>query len=342
MPIAVPLTQWYDKNARDLPWRRTHDAYHIWVSEIMLQQTRVHAAIPYYLRFIAALPDIAALAHVDEEALFKLWEGLGYYSRARNLQRAAQLVLNKHNGCLPADLPSLLALPGIGPYTAGAIASIAYGVPTPAVDGNVLRVLARLCCCKLDPSKPATRDMAASALLAMLPPDHPGKFNQALMELGATVCLPNSAPLCCRCPLAGFCAAKQTGTTADFPIKPAKAKREIEKHTVFVLRRGGAIALRKRACSGLLAGLWELPNAAGWLDEADAFHLLRYEWDLQHAGEILRYEAKHIFTHKEWHMRVYNMQIVTPELPACWAWDKGERALPSAFRICLKSAASVD
>ncbi len=267
LPIAEPLLAWYKHNARELPWRENTDAYRVWVSEIMLQQTRVEAVKPYFLRFMKALPDIRALADVPEETLLKLWEGLGYYSRARNLQRAAKLVTERHDGVLPSDMRELRALPGIDPYTAGAIASIAYGMAEPAVDGNVLRVLARLSGSELDIALPAARIAAEKAVRDMIPADDPGAFNQALMELGACVCLPNTAPRCVECPLAALCRAHREGRETELPVRSKKAARRVEEHSVFVLREHTRVAVRKRGGSGLLAGLWELPNLPGHMEQ---------------------------------------------------------------------------
>lgn len=338
LPISEPLLEWYAQNSRELPWRENTNAYRVWVSEIMLQQTRVEAVKPYYLRFMAALPDIKALAEVQEETLLKLWEGLGYYSRARNLQRAAKLVMERHGGVLPSDMRQLRDLPGIGPYTAGAIASIAYGVAEPAVDGNVLRVLARLSGSELDIAQPATRVAAEKTVRDMIPADHPGAFNQALMELGACVCLPNAAPFCLQCPVAMLCRAHRDGRETELPVRSKKAARRVEEHTVFVLRQTTCVAVRKRHDSGLLAGLWELPNLPGHLEQGGLVRQLS-QWGITPIGAIERYTRKHIFTHVEWHMRVYALDVQADWLPEGWEWtdvNAGAHALPTAFRVCLR------
>ena len=225
-PIAPALLDWFHRCRRVLPFREDPTPYHVWVSEIMLQQTRVAAALPYYQRFIQQLPDIPALAACPEEKLHKLWEGLGYYSRVRNLHRAAQLVCQQYGGQLPADYDALLALPGIGEYTAGAIASIGFGLAVPAVDGNVLRVFARLYNDPRPVTSPAVKREITARVQAHQPADAPGDYNQALMELGALVCLPGGAPLCGSCPLAGLCRANAAHTAAALPCKvPAKARR---------------------------------------------------------------------------------------------------------------------
>lgn len=252
--IAEPLLEWYSKNARILPWRESPEPYRVWISEIMLQQTRVEAVKPYYERFLSDLPGIAALAEAPEEQLLKLWEGLGYYSRVRNLQKAAQKVMQEYGGALPASYEQLKSLPGIGEYTAGAIASIAFGIAVPVVDGNVLRVISRItgsfeqidtAACK----KRIWRDLEQS-----MPKTAPGDFNQALMELGATVCLPNGAPICARCPLAEACAALANGWTSKFPFVLPKKQKKVEHYTVLLLWQDGKIALQRRKQKGFWLG----------------------------------------------------------------------------------------
>ncbi len=220
--LPIPLLAWYRENARVLPWRSAPTAYHVWVSEIMLQQTRVAAVMDYYRRFLEVLPTVEELARCDEDRLMKLWQGLGYYSRARNLQRSARQIMDEHGGKFPADYAAIRALPGVGDYTAGAIASIAFCQPVPAVDGNVLRVVTRLTADSRDVTRPATKRDITAALEAVMPLQSPGDFNQALMELGATVCLPNGAPLCESCPARAFCAAHRDQRETDFPVKPPK------------------------------------------------------------------------------------------------------------------------
>ena len=236
-PIAAPLLQWFNANKRLLPFRQEPSAYHIWVSEIMLQQTRVAAAIPYYERFIAALPDPAALAACEPDALRKLWQGLGYYNRVNNMQKAARIVCEQYGGDLPADYDALRSLPGIGDYTAGAVASIAFGIPVPAVDGNVLRVFARLYNDDADVMAPATKKAFTVRVLDQMPKATPGPYNEALMELGALVCVPNGAPLCEQCPLARLCQARAAGTALSLPQKAAPKARKLEDLTVALVER---------------------------------------------------------------------------------------------------------
>jgi len=261
--LTIPLLEWYRDNARRLPWREDPTPYHVWVSEIMLQQTRVAAVLGYYARFLEELPDVAALAAVEEERLLKLWQGLGYYNRARNLQAAARQIMEKHGGVFPADYAAVRALKGVGDYTAGAICSIAFGLPVPAVDGNVLRVVARICGDDGDITTPAMKKRVSAALEEIIPLQAAGEFTQAMMELGATVCLPNGAPLCAQCPAREFCVARREERTAQLPVKAPKKARRTEERTVWLIFHRGKVALRRRPEKGLLAGLWEFPNEVG-------------------------------------------------------------------------------
>ena len=338
--ITGPLLRWYGKNARILPWRDTPTPYRVWISEIMLQQTRVTAVMPYYERFLCALPSPDALASVPDGELLKLWEGLGYYTRARNLKKAAQIIVKEFGGDLPASFGDLLSLPGIGSYTAGAIASIAFGVPVPAVDGNVLRVISRVLASRSDIADARTKKSMEAALAAIMPRDCAGDFNQALMELGATVCLPNGEPLCKNCPLLPLCRANAENLTGEIPVKAAKKKRRIEARTIFILLSGERVALRKRDKTGLLADLWEFPNVGGALSPVEAEEYLRQNglrtWKITPVAP-----AKHIFTHIEWHMTGYLAEAASPA--AGFIWCTGEdlaqsHALPSAFRVYTKIA----
>ena len=263
--IVQPLLEWYRDNRRQLPWRDQNNAYYTWVSEIMLQQTRVEAVKPYFKHFIGELPDIQALAACPEEKLMKLWEGLGYYNRVRNMQLAAQTVVSAYGGKLPASYKQLLELKGIGNYTAGAIASIAYQIPVPAVDGNVLRVLSRITENRQDIMKQSVRRQAEEKLQEVIPQECPGDFNQAMMELGAVVCVPNGPARCEDCPIAKFCLAYQHGTVEELPVKAPKKQRSLENRTVLVIQDGEKTVIQKRPKKGLLAGLYELPNLGGHL-----------------------------------------------------------------------------
>lgn len=306
--IAKPLLAWYDSGRRILPWREEPTPYHVWVSEIMLQQTRVEAVKPYYDRFMKALPDIECLAKAEEEELLKLWEGLGYYNRVRNLNKAARMVMEEYGGEMPSEYEELIGLPGIGSYTAGAISSIAYGKEIPAVDGNVLRVLARLREDKRDIMQQSVRRQIEQELKPVMPKGRAGDFNQALMELGAVVCVPNGAPHCSDCPWQRLCLAHQNGEELLYPVKTAKKPRTIEEKTVLVIRDADRTALRKREAVGLLAGMYELPCLDGKLSEKQVLQYLKQE-----GLSVLRIEklkaSKHIFTHKEWRMIGYAVRV---------------------------------
>lgn len=330
----MALTLWYKEHARKLPWRETGDPYCILVSEVMLQQTRVTAVLDYYARFLAALPDLASLARCGDDRLLKLWEGLGYYSRARNLKRAAQCAMERFGGRLPQSYEQLRTLPGLGPYTAGAVASIAFGERVPAVDGNVLRVLARLFADESDIALPATRARVRAELLQEMPEDAPGQFNQALMELGATVCLPGGAPRCAVCPLNARCRANALGAQARLPVKTGKRPRRVEEKTVFALLRGGAYLGYRRADTGLLAGLWQLPDEPGALSPEEAAARLSH-WGLRPVGALGFYERTHIFTHIEWRMRVCSTEVTGDTPPGWTALDDTVHSLPAAYRVCL-------
>lgn len=306
--IEEPLLAWYDKGHRILPWREDPTPYHVWVSEIMLQQTRVEAVKPYYDRFMAMLPDIQSLAYAEEEVLLKLWEGLGYYNRVRNLNKAAQLVVEKYDGRMPDTYEELLKLPGIGSYTAGAIASIAYGRKAPAVDGNVLRVLSRLQSDGRDIMQQSVKKQVEAELLAAMSDKRPGDCNQALMELGATICLPNGMPKCEKCPWETVCLAHREGRELEFPVKSAKKKRVIEEKTVLLIRDENKAALQKRPSKGLLAGMYEFPWLEGRLTMEEVLARIKEAGlSVLHIKQVG--ESKHIFTHKEWHMTGYAIRV---------------------------------
>ncbi len=313
---VTPLLLWYDKNKRDLPWRKSKDAYRVWVSEIMLQQTRVEAVKDYYARFMRLFPTVSALASASEDEVLKAWEGLGYYSRARNLHKAARQIMEM--GGFPQTYEGVRALSGVGDYTAGAICSIAYDLPCPAVDGNVLRILTRLLADESNIDDTKTRKAFAEELKEVYP-ERAGDFCQALMELGAIVCVPNGAPLCEQCPWQDICLAHQRGEEEAFPVRNEKRERRVENLLVCVLKCKEKYALEKRANKGLLAGLWQFPI----LSE-------------QPKGKVLsRKTAKHIFTHVEWEM-TGTLVEVEEELPE-YVWTTAEEirksyAVPSAFK----------
>ena len=340
---AVPLLlDWYRANRRDLPWRENRDAYRVLVSEIMLQQTRAETVKPYFARFLAAFPTPAALAAADEEALLKLWEGLGYYSRARNLQKAARVITDTYGGHVPADFDALLALPGVGRYTAGAVASIAYDIPVPAVDGNVLRVLARLRGDDTDVLSPAAKADAEAALAPHIPTPGAGDFTQSLIELGALICTPGMTATCEDCPVRLLCAAAREGRVADLPVRLAKTRRRVETRTVLRVLytdEGGRTitAIRRRPDTGLLAGLYEFPCLDGHADEDTVRAVLTS--DGLSVGEVRRLpDAKHLFSHIEWQMRGYAVVLTAPPADvADWLFvpvGEVERtyAVPSAYR----------
>ena len=310
-PIVPYLLHWFEYNARVLAWRENPKPYYVWVSEIMLQQTRVEAVKGYFDRFITELPDIQSLAKAEEEKLLKLWEGLGYYNRVRNMQRAAMKLMEEYDGVLPPDYERLLTLPGIGEYTAGAIASIAFSIPVPAVDGNVLRVMKRIAGSFDDVTKARVKKELWEDIYGIIPKDNPGSFNQALMELGAMVCLPNGSPLCSQCPVMHLCRAFHEETASRLPVKPAKKERRREDRTIFLLEYQNHYAIRKRRNKGLLAGLWELPSMDKIISRQELSILLK-----QHGIEAEEVKelgnAKHIFTHVEWHMIGYHILLSKP------------------------------
>ena len=369
---TVPyLLHWYEYNRRILPWREDPTPYHIWVSEIMLQQTRVEAVKGYYDRFLACLPEITSLAEAGEEVLLKLWEGLGYYNRVRNMQKAAKILAEQYGGHMPADYEQIRALPGIGDYTAGAISSIAFGLPYPAVDGNVLRVMSRIACSEEDIAKESTKKKLQQDLAQIMPAES-GEFNQALMELGATVCLPNGKPLCDRCPVMHLCKAFHAGRETELPVKTGKKERRIEKRTVYLVFAGGKVLLHKRGKTGLLAGLWEFPNiqrdgktgepAPARISERFADGLAEAEILSPMCGVKVKKgkKAKHIFSHVEWHMEGIEIKTETggsdrerfliretgaligkEPVPEDWVFVTPQQlretyAVPSAFEVYVK------
>lgn len=305
--MIEPLLEWFDHNKRELPWREQITPYKVWVSEIMLQQTRVEAVKPYFERFILELPEIASLAAASEQRLLKLWEGLGYYSRVRNMQKAAIQMVEEYDGQMPSTYQELLKLKGIGPYTAGAIASIAFDERVPAVDGNVLRVLTRLTKDGDDISQDAVKKAVEKGLSGIMPV-RAGAFNQALMELGATVCLPNGAPRCQVCPLKKMCRAYADGTQMEYPYKAPKAKRSIEKKTVLIVRDGENIFLHQRPSTGLLANMYEFPMVEEHLNQDEVVRYCR-QIGLEPLFMEPLPDAKHIFTHKEWRMKGYLIKV---------------------------------
>ncbi|MBO5486525.1 MAG: A/G-specific adenine glycosylase, partial [Eubacterium sp.] len=306
--IPKPLLKWYDNNRRILPWRETPTPYRVWVSEIMLQQTRVEAVKPYFERFMNCLPDIKSLAEADEEVLLKLWEGLGYYNRVRNLKEAAIQIMKEYDGKMPDSYEELLKLKGIGSYTAGAVSSIAYGKANPAVDGNVLRVTSRILKDERQITDAKVKQSVEEELWKIIPGDRPGDFNQAMMEIGACICIPNGAPHCEECPMQHICRAHADGVELEYPKKAVKKARTIEEKTILVIRDANKTVIRKRVGKGLLAGMYEFPVMEGFCTSEEVTRYLA-----KNGLKIIRIlpleDAKHIFTHKEWHMKGYMVRV---------------------------------
>lgn len=332
------LIPWYRENARELPWRKDREPYHIWLSEIMLQQTRVEAVKGYYARFLKELPTIEDLARAGEDRLLKLWEGLGYYNRARNLQKAARKIVEEYRGVFPCEYTEILSLPGIGEYTAGAIASNCFDEPAAAVDGNVLRVISRITENYEDIQKPAVKRDVKTRLEAVYPKSGCGDFTQSLMELGAIVCVPNGTPKCEICPVAGLCRAHRKGTELLLPVKSRKKERKQEERTVFLLRCGQKIAVKKRENKGLLAGLWEFPNVSGKMTAKEAMELLS-QWGGSPLFLKREAERKHIFSHVQWNMTGFYIECARQAEGMTWILRSrlgNEIALPTAFRQFLE------
>lgn len=335
------LLEWYDNNARILPWRDNPTPYRVWVSEIMLQQTRVETVKPYFENFMREVPDIQTLANISEDKLLKLWEGLGYYSRAKNLKKTARLIMEMFHGEMPSDQESLKSLPGIGPYSAGAIASIAFGNKVPAIDGNVLRVMARMTANKGDITNRFVKKEVEEIVQRILPTERIGDFNQALMELGARICLPSGTPMCPQCPVNSLCEGYQQGIVAELPVKAKKQTRRIEEKTIFLIQYEDRIAIRQRPNHGLLSNLWEFPHTEGYLSYADCEEILD-KWGIIAHSIIPLHEAKHIFTHLEWKMIGYLIlaENIDKSLDFLWATEEEIQehySIPSAFKAYQKA-----
>lgn len=349
--LVEPLQNWFKENARILPWRENPVAYYVWISEIMLQQTRVEAVKPYFDRFIRELPNVKALADCPEDKLLKLWEGLGYYNRVRNLKIAANQIMDEYGGAIPSEYEELLKLKGIGHYTAGAIASIAYGKAVPAVDGNVLRVISRVTADDSDIMKQSVRTHMEERLLELMRDETaevsenekkkviPSIFNQALMELGAMVCLPNGMPHCEECPWKALCMAKKQDIIMELPVKKKGKARRVEEKTVLIVKDGSQLALHKRPRKGLLAGMYELPNIEGYLSEEEIIDYIKSQGYLPMRIQKAC-DAKHIFSHVEWHMKGYVVFLQAKEYGDTkdqeWIFvepeeTKSQYAIPSAF-----------
>lgn len=343
--IVRPLLDWYHVNRRNLPWRENRDPYRIWVSEVMLQQTRVETVIPYYERFMEHFPTVALLAACEDEELFKLWEGLGYYSRAGNLKKAAQVICTRYQGRFPDRYEEILGLPGIGSYTAGAVSSIAFEEARAAVDGNVLRVITRLTEDSRDIMDAKFRKEVTGNLEKIYPSEERGDFTQSLMELGAVVCVPNGVPRCGECPLSFLCDAYKNKTQLQYPVRKKKAARKIEEKTILILQSRDRIAIRKRDKEGILSGMWELPNLDG---KRSKKQILRW---LAERGLVVKtlcgpvnggQQMKHIFTHIEWHMTCWTADCEFLE-DSDLVWITRDQletdiALPTAFKKVYRTA----
>ncbi|MFD2442422.1 A/G-specific adenine glycosylase [Bacillus sp. CGMCC 1.16607] len=311
--FQADLIGWYSKEKRDLPWRKERDPYRIWVSEIMLQQTRVDTVIPYYENFMNQFPSLNDFANADEEKILKAWEGLGYYSRVRNLQSACKEVQEKYDGVVPNTPKEIAGLKGIGPYTAGAVLSIAYGVPEPAVDGNVMRVLSRILSIYEDIAKSSTRKIFEEAVRKLISHENPSYFNQALMELGALICTPTS-PSCLLCPVREHCSAFENGTQRELPVKTKKTKQKDVMLVAGIMTDPmGRILIHKRPESGLLASLWEFPNFEVQSERTKNVFLEQLKQEYNITGEINEKlgQIEHVFSHLKWHIQVYSGKIVS-------------------------------
>lgn len=334
------LLDWFHNNKRTLPWRENKEPYRIWVSEIMLQQTRVEAVIPYFNRFMDRLPGVVDLAICPEEELLKLWEGLGYYNRVRNMQKAAIQIGELFHGDFPKNKCELETLSGIGSYTAGAIASIAFGEKVPAVDGNVLRVWMRLHNKTDDIAKQSTKKIVESEIMEWIPEECPGDFTQAMMELGATICVPNGPPKCEQCPLIDFCESRKQGTERILPVKAKLKPRKIQNKTILVIQKGNRVLLKKRKATGLLAGLYEFMNQDGVLAEEEVLAYVQ-EKGLDSLRITPLGEAKHIFSHIEWHMNGYLIRIDETKPDGKWLFADIDEldhkyAIPTAYQAYRK------
>lgn len=338
MHFAELLLRWYDQHARVLPWRGIHNAYHTWVSETMLQQTRVETVLAYFDRFIRRFPTVEALAAAPEDEVLKLWEGLGYYRRARNLHRGAQQVVAEHGGVIPSNVKELLKISGIGEYTAGAIASIAYDEPVPAVDGNVIRVVSRVKGIRENVGIPSVKRRIAQEAAALVPQSRPGDFNQAMMDLGATICVPGT-PSCERCPVSALCDAYREGDAEDIPELPRKNPPRVIDYDLCLIFNGDRVLMRQRT-ETMLQGLWVYPMVEDHHTPKQLPALVKRKiglpvTDIQTAGE-----AKHIFTHQVWQMKLYIMHT-TAEAPAGWRFVTMDEMQQLTIPTAVKKAKEV-
>jgi len=336
--IVKPIVEWYQNEEKNLPWKQDKEPYHIWISEIMLQQTRIEAVKRYYTKFMQELPTVYDLANIDEERLLKLWEGLGYYSRARNLKKAANMIVNEYNGIVPKKYEELIKLPGIGEYTAGAIASISGNEKVTAVDGNVLRVISRVIGSRDNVLLPETKKKITTIVEEILPKES-GDFNEGIMEIGEKICLPNGVPLCEICPINRFCYAKENNLIGEIPVRIKNEKRKIEYKTVFIIKtKNGKIAIQKRNGKGLLAGLYELPNIDEIVEEKEIETIIK-KWNLKKVKVKQEKDKNHIFTHIEWKMKCFSIIVENENQEFMWISQEqlsSKYPLPTAFAKFLK------
>ena len=335
------LLNWYQQNKRDLPWRKDQNPYHVWISEIMLQQTRIEAVIGYYDRFIKRLPSIQDLAQINDDELLKLWEGLGYYTRARNLKKAAIMIMKEYDGIFPNTFEQIMSLPGIGEYTASAIGSICFSLKEVTIDGNVLRVYMRLQNCYDNVDDLKIRRKVRNELQKIMP-EEAGDFNQALMEFGETICLPNGIPKCSECPLKNFCKSYQNDTYLELPIKNKKKDKKEEKYTILLFYYKSQFVLEKRKESGLLQNLWQFPNIQGHLTKKQLENYLK-ENKIKFLKVKKSVSYTHIFTHKRWNMISYMVELDKNDYNMNWNDLKTlkEKAIPTAFMPFLKELKEV-
>lgn len=338
--IAPLLLAWYDRHARTLPWRGIHDPYRTWVSETMLQQTRVETVLGYYDRFLKRFPTVADLAAAPEDDVLKMWEGLGYYSRARNLHKGAKQVVTEYGGVIPASVEELRKISGIGPYTAGAIASIAFDQPVPAVDGNVIRVVSRLRGIRENVGIPSVRRALEGEASALVPADRPGDFNQAVMDLGATICTPGT-PACEKCPLQAECDAYAAGDAEDLPVLPRKNPPKVLDYTICLIFSGDRVLMRQRT-EAMLRGLWVFPMIEGKTTLRQLPSAVRKLTKLAVTGVASAGEAKHVFTHQVWQMQLYTMSVPEDaQAPAGYRFvpveEMGDLAIPTAVKAAVRA-----
>ena len=339
MEISALLLRWYDEHARVLPWRGIHDPYRTWVSETMLQQTRVETVLSYYNRFLERFPDVAALAQAPEDDVMKLWEGLGYYRRARNLQKGARQVVDEYGGEIPSDVEQLLKISGIGAYTAGAIASIAFEKPVPAVDGNVIRVVSRVTGIRENVGVPSVKRRIERTAAELVPQERPGDFNQAMMDLGATVCTPGT-PSCDRCPLTGLCDAYRAGDPEDIPELPRKNPPKELDYDLCLIFSGDRVLMRQRT-ETMLQGLWIYPMLDGWHTMTQLSAAAKRKTGLTVRAVEAAGEARHVFTHQVWRMKLYTMTAEATEAPEGWRFVSLDEMDALALPTAVKRAAEV-